>query len=416
MSSIHTPIQLLELQTHGLMTRLDQVKPLALLDASVPAARISNKAELGIERHLANGRRQLRQKLLIYLDWLKQADQRGASHAQRRYTMLRLQFNAVLSQFDIFADVVTQRSESQTGVWLSGLDAVARDAMALPGYYQPPPVICYLDRGAGAAIRRARTRLPGGGDNPVAIIRVPRERMIGSGIASSLIHEVGHQAAVSLGIIDSLRHTLQRFATNHPEAQIWKYWERCISEITADFWSVARVGVASTLGLIGVVSLPSAFVFRINLDDPHPVPWIRVKLSCAIGDALYPHPQWRRLSQNWEKLYPLDKLDTQKRLLIGKLMRSIPVFVSLLIKHQPTALQGRSLKEVMKVEQRQPQSLLALFNEWKSAKSEMYQAPPSLVFAVIGQAKLNGLLSAKQESELLTKLLKSWAVRNVFRN
>ncbi len=50
---------------------------------------------------------------------------------------------------------------------------------------------------AGAAIRRARTRLPGGGDNPVAIIRVPRERMVGSGIASSLVHEVGHQAAAS---------------------------------------------------------------------------------------------------------------------------------------------------------------------------------------------------------------------------
>lgn len=416
MSPIHTPIQLLELQTHGLMTRLDQVKPLVLLDASVPAARISNKAELAIERHLANGRRQLRKQLLTYLGWLKQADQRAASHAQRRYTMLRLQFNAVLSQFDIFADVVTQRSESQTGIWLSGLDAVARDAMALPGYYQPPPVICYLDRGAGAAIRRARTRLPGGGDNPVAIIRVPRERMIGSGIASSLIHEVGHQAAVSLGIIDSLRHTLQRVATNHPEAQIWQYWERCISEITADFWSVARVGVASTLGLIGVVSLPSAFVFRINLDDPHPVPWIRVKLSCAIGDALYPHPQWRRLSRNWEELYPLDKLETQKRTLIGKLLRSIPMFVNLLLRDQPTALQGRSLKEVMQVEQRQPQSLLAFFNDWKSAKSEMYRAPPSLVFAVIGQAKLNGLLSAKQESELLTKLLKSWAVRNVFRD
>jgi len=34
------------------------------------------------------------------------------------------------------------------------------NALALPGFYEAPPVICYLDRGAGAAIRRARTRLP----------------------------------------------------------------------------------------------------------------------------------------------------------------------------------------------------------------------------------------------------------------
>ena len=45
---------------------------------------------------------------------------------------------------------------------------------AIPGnYYEPPPVICYVDRGQGAAIRRAKTRLPGGRDNPVAVIRIP---------------------------------------------------------------------------------------------------------------------------------------------------------------------------------------------------------------------------------------------------
>ena len=76
------------------------------------------------------------------------------------------------------------------------------------GYYEPPPVICYLDRGHGAAIRRARTRLPGGGENPVAIIRVPRERMVGSGIASSLVHEVGHQASALLDLVNSLRPVL----------------------------------------------------------------------------------------------------------------------------------------------------------------------------------------------------------------
>jgi hypothetical protein len=39
------------------------------------------------------------------------------------------------------------------------------------------------------------------------------------------------------------------------------------------------------------------FLFRINLDDPHPFPWLRVKLSCALGQALYPHPQWGKARQ-----------------------------------------------------------------------------------------------------------------------
>ena len=76
-----------------------------------------------------------------------------------------------------FASALTQRSEHSTGV-------------------------C-LDRSMGAAIRRARTRLPGGELNPVAIIRVPRERMVGTGIGSSLVHEVGHQGASLLDLVPS---------------------------------------------------------------------------------------------------------------------------------------------------------------------------------------------------------------------
>ena len=103
---------------------------------------------------------------------------------QRRFVLIRLGFNDVLSQFDLFTEVITQRSEHETGVWLSGLDVLARDALRLElDGYEQVPAVCYLARGPGAAIRRARTRLPGGVPNPVAIIRVPRERMVGSGIA-----------------------------------------------------------------------------------------------------------------------------------------------------------------------------------------------------------------------------------------
>ena len=79
------------------------------------------------------------------------------SEQQRRFTIIRLAFNEVLSQFDLFTEAVTQRSEHRTGVWLSGLDVLAADALRLPGdVLDAPPVICYLARGPGAAIRRAQ--------------------------------------------------------------------------------------------------------------------------------------------------------------------------------------------------------------------------------------------------------------------
>jgi hypothetical protein len=401
-------------EARSLVARLAMVKPFALQESMLPAAALLPAAQSAIDRYLVIGRRQLRHLLHEFLRWLQQpaSDAATPEEAQRRYTMLRLRFNIVLTQFDLFSDVITQRSENETGVWLGGLDVVSADALALPGYYEPPPIICYLDRDIGAAIRRSRTRLPGGGENPVAIVRVPRERMVGTGIASSLVHEVGHQAAALLDLVDSLRPVLKGLQRGSPASAVpWKMWERWISEIVADFWSVARVGIASTLGLIGVVSLPRPFVFRLNIDDPHPMPWIRVKLSAAIGEALYPHPQWQRVSALWESYYPPVGLAAETQDLLAQLLENMPAFVGLLVNHRPRALRGRSLMEVMDIAPRQPARLAALYRQWGSNPSDMYRASPVLAFAVIGQARADGDISPEDESTLLSKLLTYWALR-----
>lgn len=407
-------VAMLEQEALSLRTRLARVRPFVLIEPMVPAAALLPSAQSAIERYLVLGRRELHGMVAAFLAWLRQAAPNAtAAEAQRRFTFLRLRFNAMLTQFDLFNDVITQRSETDNGVWLSGLDVVAADALALPGYYTAPPVICYLDRGPGAAIRRARTRLPGGGENPVAIIRVPRERMIGSGIASSLIHEVGHQGASLLDLVNSLRPVLQQMQRNEPARRVeWHLWERWVSEIIADFWSVARVGVVATLGLIGVVSLPRVFVFRLNGDDPHPIPWIRVKLGCAMGQALYPHPQWARIDQLWESLYPRDGLEPATRQLLAQLSASMPDFVALLIGHRPPGLRGRSLADALGVAARQPARLGALYREWNGAPQRMYAAAPSLVFAVLGQARSDGHVSAEEENIVLAKLLTHWALRS----
>jgi hypothetical protein len=406
---------MLEQEARALLTRLDRLQPYSLRMPMVASAAISPQAMTAIENHMARASRKLNGMVVDYLRWLRGGASRLVSpaEAQRKFTFLRLRFISLISQFDIFADVISQRSEHETGVWVAGLDDLAAEALELPGVYSAPPVICYLERGHGAAIRRARTRLPGGDENPVAIIRVPRERMVGSGIASSLVHEVGHQAAALLDLVHSLRPALQERRRNGDlQSTAWRLWERWISEIVADFWSVAKVGITAPLGLIGVVSLPRAFVFRVDVDDPHPAPWIRVKLSCAMGDALYPHRQWTALARLWESFYPLDDLNAEKRRLFEAMETAIPSFVSLLVNHRPLALRGRSLKEALAAPERQPARLAASYQAWRASPALMRSAPLTLAFAAVGQARFDGRITPEEEGRTLADLLTYWAARS----
>lgn len=407
---------MLEQEARALLTRLARVKPFALQESMLPAANLLPGSQMAIERFLMSGRKHLRSLIRRFLRWLRSpaALWSDAEGAQRRFTLLRLRFNAVVTHFDMFDNVITQRSESDIGVWLSGLDSVSADALQLKrGYYKAPPVICYLDRGVGAAIRRARTRMPGGGDNPVAIIKVPRERMIGSGIASSLVHEVGHQAAALLDLVESLRPVLDGLGRmRSAEQEAWLLWKRWISEIVADFWSIARVGIASTLGLMGVVSLPRVFVFRLNADDPHPTPWIRVKLSAALGNALYPQPAWGRLAALWESYYPLERLPDAQQQRMRMLERTIPALVAVLINHRPAALRGSSVAQALEIDERQPGRLRLLLDRWRNVPQEMYETAPTIVFAVIGQGRVDGRITPEEESTVVGKLLSYWALQS----
>ncbi len=408
--------RLLEQEARALLTRLARVKPFALQETMLPAAALTPAAQVAIERFLVSGRVALRARVMAYLAWLGGPGRNAPpAEMQRRFTLARLAFNNSLSQFDLFSSVITQRSENETGVWLAGLDVLAADALALPRVaIARPQVICYLDRGPGAAIRRARTRLPGGGLNPVAIIRVPRERMVGHGIASSLVHEVGHQGAALLDLVPSLRHALhQRQAAATPaDRGAWTLYERWISEIAADVWSVAMLGVGSTLGLMGVVSLPRWYVFRLSPSDPHPVPWVRVKLSAACGRRLYPHPQWDEISVLWERLYPRDRLGPAEREVLDALLRTMPDFVSLVLSHRPRSLGGRTVRDAFPTSGRTPERLTQLYRRWRSDPRILRELPPTIAFAVLGQARYRGALSAAEESRIVGNLLTFWALRS----
>lgn len=152
-----TPVAtFLDHEARALLTRLDQVRPFVVQETMVPAATPTPAALSAVDRFLIDGRRALRRQVRGFREWLG-GPGAGAepSEQQRRFTVIRLAFNEVLAQFDLFTEAVTQRSEHRTGVWLSGLDMLAADGLRLAErYFDAPPVICYLARGPGAAIRR----------------------------------------------------------------------------------------------------------------------------------------------------------------------------------------------------------------------------------------------------------------------
>ena len=232
--------------------------------------------------------------------------------------------------------------------------------------------------------------------------------MVGGGVGSSLIHEVGHQAAALLNLMPSLREALHERQRREPtRAALWVLWERWISEIAADFWSVARIGIGSTLGLMQVVALPRAFVFRIHPTDPHPFPWIRVIASCAIGNALYPDPQWQRLAALWTELYPLGPEAPAEA---SDLAAHAAELAELLASHSPASLRGMTMREALGVRARTPQELRRLWAAWSHDEAGIAAVPPTLALAVLGQARSDGRLLPAKDGMLHGKLLQAWAL------
>ena len=160
-----------------------------------------------------------------------------------------------------------------------------------------------------------------------------------------------------------------------------------------------------------MVSLPRAFVFRVSPDDPHPIPWVRVKISCAIGQAFYPHPQWARLAAMWEGYYPTTGLSGETRRLLADLESAIPDFVALMLEHRPPSLQGHSLGEALAGSDRTPERLQRLFEQWGGQARRMRKPRrPRLCRHRAGAGRRPA--GAGNRDQVLGWLLTYWALRD----
>ncbi|HEU0034195.1 MAG TPA: hypothetical protein VFQ53_26385 [Kofleriaceae bacterium] len=397
-------------EARALLARVSRVRPLIVQETMTPAASPHRRTQRAIELAIRRDQLRLQAELRRLLQWLTSpaAGQASGAELQDRLTHARLQFNDALSNFDLFADAITQRSERDTGIWLAGLDVAAEDVLAMP-HYETPPVLCFLDRGPGAAIRRARTRLPGGGRNPIALIQIPRERMTGGGVAASLAHETGHQAAALLELVESLRRELRACGERAGDPR-WAFWERWISEIVADLWAVAKLGPSATMGLVGILALPPYFVFRISGGDPHPPPWLRVKLSAAFGRVLYPDAQWDELAALWDALYPFELAAPAVRATLASLATMLDTVARTVLEHRCHALAPEQLGDAIAIADRAPAQLRRTVAA-RGWIGQLGKLRPAHALAIVGQARWSRSISPETERRVVANLLGTWAVR-----
>jgi len=68
--------------------------------------------------------------------------------------------------------------------------------------------------------------------------------------------------------------------------------------------------------------------------------------------------------------------------------------------------------EALQTDERQPARLKELFQAWQARRSLMYEASPTMVFAVIGQARAEGVISPEVEGRTFSQMLNYWALRD----
>src|SRR5690606_16779734 len=122
-------------EADALLARLQQVQPFEWTMPMATAAAPSTEALRKIHWLIKTGRDQLRKRVHQFSRMMKYDRSKPFDKCPAAYSILKLQFNSLLDQFDIFADVVNQRSEHDTGIWIAGLDIFARDALRLNGDY-----------------------------------------------------------------------------------------------------------------------------------------------------------------------------------------------------------------------------------------------------------------------------------------
>lgn len=339
--------------------------------------------------------------------------QRGRSADDaRRVNALLGEIELALSQsfvfFDTYVDVLTQRASARLGPLMAGCDMLARDALKRPHPLlaaSADPLV-YCDRGFGASMLRAGVRFPGGARNPVPLIQIPYEKLHRKYTLSSIYHEAGHEATVRLGLQRELQALLRRAVLDAggsgTQADLFALWS---NEIGPDFWAFCGCGPAQALGARDILALPPANVFRIGAGDPHPPPYLRVRLAFEWCRQQWGPGDWDAHDRDWQLLYPLHALSRATRRFFEHTAALLPAVATALRGGALHALGGRPIAALFDLDALAPAQLEAAGSEVKRGRLDFRQLAPGAQLAVFRWVRDRSLLDEAATDRVMTRWL-----------
>lgn len=383
---------------------------------AVPAAHVDTRALVALE----TGATRAVEDMLRHVTRLQAALTReraqtsiGAPRLNQILTILQLRVDALAQTLDFFMDAVSSRSDVDTGILLAGADRIVAAALArtVPGYV-PPMAVTYLDSAArGGAIARARTRLPGGVILPIAMVRVSSETLPTR--LTSVLHEAGHQLAVDLGLLDEARQLIQETAAPslHDEGLGLQFasWS---SELLADAVCLLLSGGGPGVdGLERVLSLPVGLLWRLDPEDPHPPGRIRVDVALEFARLVHPDPVLQTLGSRFDSLCGSAGLPRALTARIERLRAASAPVAQALARHRFSGLAGQTLSEIADRRLVDPRGIRRMLGSLRALPDRLDRSPPLTSLALLGFARLLGILSPAQHHSLSRRWLQGLAVR-----
>lgn len=340
------------------VTRLQELDDLAS-----PAAwnNLERYLGLAIRRHLAAVVAQLERESTLLQAALAAAVTPAELYAVRRQLLaFRTRYLRVETTLEFFADAINTRTKPEIAGYLRACDTLAHRSMAqlLDQVGKPTSVVLtYLDKGMGASILKAGTRLwDGTSVNPVAAIKITRHNLQRP---TAIIHEAGHQMAHITGWNEELAAVLATGLDAAP-AGVATAWAGWASEIAADAFAFVHTGYASVAALHDVLAGEDAWVLRYVPGDPHPISYLRVLLGVEMCRQFYGEGPWDDLALAWAQLYPLRGARAGTAELLRASLPMLPRVVELTLHTPMRAFGDRPLAALINPERVKPATLAAM--------------------------------------------------------
>lgn len=342
-------------------------------------------------------------------------DPRPGGLTASRLTWCQLQADGLFATLDLLTDAVAQRADARIGPLLAGAEVLARAALdaRVPGY-RPPAPLCYLDRGRGGEIRRARTQLAGGVILPVALIRVGLHSLATR--LSTVLHEAGHQLAVDLALLGEAARLIERTSAGAlglpPLAALWRSWT---GELLADAWSVCAGG--GLLALDGLqrllAAMPAPLAYAFSPGAPHPPGMVRARFTLELARVVDPAPDplLEQLDRRWSETYASVPLPPARRALVERLERAAPAVAAALAHHRFAGLGGQTLAGAAGSARVSGRRIAGLAPLASSEAPQLAALDPVVAIAVLCRARLATSISPRAAESASLRLLDSLAAR-----